>query len=90
MRETGRLVLVLTLISTVAGFALALTHELTKERIENARKEYELKAVKKFDPIHEAQLLSYLKLSGCRVGLLINFNVKLLKQGIRRMVNDLD
>ena len=48
-----------------------------------------LKAVEKLDPIHEAQLLSYLKLSGCRVGLLINFNVKMLKQGIRRMVNDL-
>ena len=53
MRETGRLVLVLTLISTVAGFALALTHELTKERIENARKEYELKAVKKVLLIEE-------------------------------------
>ena len=48
----------------------------------------ELKAVEKLGPVHEAQLLSYLKLSGCRVGLLINFNVKLLKQGIRRMVND--
>lgn len=49
----------------------------------------ELKAVEKLDPIHEAQLLSYLKLSGCRVGLLINFNVKMLKEGIHRMVNDL-
>ena len=49
----------------------------------------ELKAVDRLDPIHEAQLLSYLKLSGCRVGLLIIFNVKMLKQGIRRMVNDL-
>ena len=49
----------------------------------------ELKAVEKLAPIHEAQLLAYLKLSDCRVGLLINFNVKMLKQGIRRMVNDL-
>ena len=48
----------------------------------------ELKTVEELGPIHEAQLLSYLKLSGCRVGLLINFNVKMLKQGIRRMVND--
>ena len=48
----------------------------------------ELKAVEKLDPIHEAQLLAYLRLSGCRVGLLINFNVKMLKQGIRRLVND--
>jgi len=39
-------------------------------------------------PIHQAQLLSYLKLSGCKVGLLINFNVKVLKDGIRRMAND--
>ena len=49
----------------------------------------ELKAVDKLGPIHEAQLLSYLKLSGCQVGLLLNFNVKMLKQGIRRMVNNL-
>ena len=48
----------------------------------------ELKAVSKILPIHEAQLLSYLKLSGCKVGLLINFNVKVLKNGIRRMVNN--
>ncbi|MBU0617751.1 MAG: GxxExxY protein [Planctomycetes bacterium] len=49
----------------------------------------EVKAVDKLIPIHEAQLLSYLKLSGYPVGLLINFNVKMLKEGIRRMVNDL-
>lgn len=46
----------------------------------------ELKATDRIAPIHEAQLLSYLKLSGARVGLLINFNVKLLKEGIRRLV----
>jgi len=39
-------------------------------------------------PIHQAQLLSYLRLSGCKVGLLINFNVKVPKDGIRRVVND--
>jgi GxxExxY protein len=48
----------------------------------------ELKAVDKLIPIHEAQLISYLKLSGCKVGLLINFNVPLLKDGIKRIVND--
>ena len=48
----------------------------------------ELKAVSELAPIHEAQVLSYLKLSGCKVGLLINFNVEVLKQGIRRLVND--
>jgi GxxExxY protein len=49
----------------------------------------ELKAVERLEPIHEAQLLSYLKLSECKVGLLINFNVRMLKDGLRRMVNDL-
>jgi GxxExxY protein len=49
----------------------------------------ELKTVAKLLPIHDAQLLSYLKMSGCRVGLLINFNVLRLRDGIRRMVNDL-
>lgn len=47
----------------------------------------ELKAVETWHPIHEAQMISYLKLSGKKVGLLINFNVKLLKQGIKRIVN---
>lgn len=47
----------------------------------------ELKAVERQEPIHEAQLLSYLKLSGCEVGLLINFNVKMLKDGVKRLVN---
>jgi GxxExxY protein len=46
----------------------------------------EVKAVEKVIPIHETQLLSYLKLSGIRVGLLINFNVQLLTDGIQRFV----
>ena len=50
----------------------------------------ELKAVQNLEPIHEAQLLSYLKLSGCKVGLLRNFNVHVLKDGIRRLVNNLE
>lgn len=48
----------------------------------------EIKSVDSLAPIHKAQMLSYLKLSGCQVGLLINFNVKLLKQGIVRLVNN--
>ncbi len=47
----------------------------------------EVKSVTNAIAIHEAQLLSYLKLTGCQVGLLINFNVKLLKQGVRRIIN---
>ena len=46
----------------------------------------ELKAVEKLMPIHDAQLLSYLRLSQTHVGLLINFNVPLLKDGIKRLV----
>jgi len=44
----------------------------------------EIKSIEKLLPIHQAQLLSYLKLSDCKVGLLINFNVKVLKNGIKR------
>lgn len=47
----------------------------------------ELKAVEGLAAIHEAQLLSTLKAAKCRIGLLINFNVKLLKHGIRRVIN---
>ncbi len=47
----------------------------------------ELKAVEKVRPVHKAQLLSYLKLSGIRIGLLINFNSISLRDGIYRMVN---
>ena len=46
----------------------------------------ELKAVDRMEPVFEAQLLTYLKLSGNRLGLLINFNVPLLKQGIKRII----
>ena len=47
----------------------------------------ELKSVETFAPIHEAQMLTYLRLMRCPVGLLINFNVPVLKDGIRRVVN---
>jgi len=46
----------------------------------------ELKTVDRILPIHEAQLLTYLKLTGMRTGLLLNFNVPVLHQGIKRMV----
>ena len=48
----------------------------------------EVKAIDKLAPIHEAQLLTYLKLSGTRLGLLLNFNVVHMKDGIKRMVNN--
>ena len=46
----------------------------------------ELKAVSLIEPIHEAQLLTFMKLGGWKLGLLINFNVPLLKNGIRRRI----
>ena len=49
----------------------------------------EVKSVGKLAPIHSAQLLSYMKLGGYKVGLLLNFNVPRLKDGIRRIVNRL-
>jgi GxxExxY protein len=46
----------------------------------------ELKAVEKLSPIHEAQVISYLKMTNCPLGLLINFNVPMLKEGIKRII----
>ena len=50
----------------------------------------EIKSVDALNDVHLAQILTYLKLSGCRLGYLINFNVKRVKDGIRRVVNKLD
>jgi GxxExxY protein len=47
----------------------------------------EIKATEQTSPLHEAQVISYLKLSGCKVGLLINFNSTTLIGGVRRLVN---
>lgn len=49
----------------------------------------ELKSVESVMPVHKKQLLTYLKLSGKKLGLLVNFNVELIKDGITRVVNDL-
>ena len=46
----------------------------------------EIKSVERFDPIFEAQVLTYLRVTGKKVGLLINFNSRLLKDGLRRFV----
>jgi GxxExxY protein len=67
-------------ISLEAGFRLDLLVE--NEVI------VELKAVEALLPIHKAQLITYLKLSGKKVGLLINFNVKTLKDGVWRAMAD--
>jgi len=50
----------------------------------------EIKCVEAINPVHQAQLLSYLRLSGRKVGLLINFHVSHLRDGIKRMVDGKD
>lgn len=49
----------------------------------------EVKAVEAINDVHKAQVITYLKLSGCTLGLLVNFNVVLIKDGIKRIVNNL-
>ena len=50
----------------------------------------ELKSVERLQPVHSKQLLTYLRLTGCRLGLLINFGENLLKDGFKRIVNGLE
>jgi GxxExxY protein len=50
----------------------------------------ELKACEKIEPIHKAQLLTYLKISGLTLGLILNFNVPIMRRGIVRIVNNLE
>lgn len=61
-----------------------LEAELRIDLLVNGLVIVEVKSVETLLPIHQSQLLTYLKLSGCRLGLLMNFNVPLLKDGIRR------
>jgi GxxExxY protein len=63
-----------------------LDNELVMDLYFPDRLVVELKAVEKVLPIHEAQLLTYLRLSHTRVGLLLNFNVRVLKDGVKRLV----
>jgi GxxExxY protein len=65
-------------INLDAGYVIDLVYD--------ARVVVELKAVERVIPVHEAQLLTYMRLTGIRVGLLINFNVPVLKDGIYRRV----
>lgn len=83
-------------INVIAGLRLPIVYEGLKidvgyrlDLVVENSVIVELKAVSKIIPIHQAQLLSYLKLSGLPVGLLINFHVRHLKHGITRMVNNL-
>ena len=65
---------------------LILDDEFILDLVVEGRVVVELKVLKEIAPIHEAQLITYMKLMDCKVGLLINFNVLRLKDGIRRIV----
>ena len=64
---------------------LELDDDFTLDLIANGKVIVELKVVKELAPIHQAQVMTYMKLTDCKVGLLINFNVVHLKDGIRRI-----
>jgi len=64
---------------------LELDDDYTLDLIADGKVIVELKVVKELSPIHEVQLMTYMKLTECKVGLLINFNVVKLKDGIRRL-----
>jgi GxxExxY protein len=65
---------------------LALDYGYRSDMVVGGLVVLELKAVNHLEPIHDAQLLTYLKLSPLKLGLLININVPLIKNGIRRLV----
>lgn len=64
-----------------------LHQTLRLDMVVNNQVVLELKSVDKLTPLHEAQLLTYLKLAEIRAGLLINFNVEVLRNGVRRLLN---
>jgi GxxExxY protein len=68
---------------------ISLTNGYRIDLIVEGKVIIEAKAVSEINDVHIAQLLSYLKLSDCKLGLLLNFNVSLMKNGIRRIVNGL-
>jgi hypothetical protein len=72
------------LTGKIIGAAIEVHRELGPGLLESAV--LELKAVEKIEPIHEAQSMTYMRLSGKRVGLLMNFNVPVMNQGIKRRV----
>jgi GxxExxY protein len=64
---------------TVGGFKIAC---MIEDKIV-----VEVKAIESLAPVHTAQLITYLKLTGCPIGLLMNFNVPILKSGVRRVLH---
>ena len=64
----------------------ALLSEHRPDLIVGERVVVEVKSIERFDPVHIAQLLTYLRITGLKVGLLLNFNSAFIRQGIRRVM----
>jgi GxxExxY protein len=67
---------------------LPLNLNLTLDLVVKGKVIVEVKSIAQFAPVHRAQLLTYLRLTGCPAGLLLNFNVPVLKQGVTRVLNN--
>jgi GxxExxY protein len=66
---------------------MRLEHGYRLDLVIESRLILEIKAVERLLPVHEAQVITYLRLTGLEVGLLVNFNVPLLRSGLRRLTN---
>ena len=86
LRETG-MVVATGVALPVRYREILLDSSYTMDLVVDSAVVVELKAVETILPVHKAQLLTYLKLAGYPVGLLLNFNVPLLKSGVTRLLN---
>ena len=86
LRETG-LSVSQQLAIPIIYKGVRMGNDLKLDLLVDERIIVEVKAVEEFHPVHQAQLLTYLKLTDKRVGLLLNFNSPVLRKGIKRMMN---
>jgi GxxExxY protein len=87
--ETRNLMFATQVPISISYKSLQIDYAFRADMIVENKVIVELKAIESVMPIHKKQLLTYLKLSGCHLGLLINFNTALIKNGITRLVNGL-
>jgi GxxExxY protein len=87
--ETRNLMFATQVPISISYKSLQIDYAFRADMIVENKVIVELKAIESVMPMHKKQLLTYLKLSGCHLGLLINFNTVLIKNGITRLVNGL-